>query len=101
MLAEYDIKSANVRFPDGSQSKGYRRADFVDAWTRYCPEATPADDASPPSQASHPSAQRDGPDLWDGSSRPADLDRPALTSVGTPGTAGTATAPDTDGEEAA
>lgn len=101
LLAEYDIKSANIRFPDGSQVKGYRRADFLDAWARYCPELAPADDASPPSQASHPSAQRDAPDLWDGSTRPTDLDRPALTSVGTPGTAGTATAPDTDGEEAA
>lgn len=101
LLAEYDIKSANVRFPDGSQAKGYRRADFLDAWTRYCPEVAPTDDASPPSQASHPSAQRDDPDLWDGSTRPADLDRPSLTSIGTPGTAGTAITPHTDGGEAA
>ncbi|GLW94034.1 DUF3631 domain-containing protein [Actinokineospora globicatena] len=34
---EYDIRSSNVRFPDGSQAKGYKRAHFTDAWQRYCP----------------------------------------------------------------
>ena len=46
MFGEYDIRSANIRFPDGSQSKGFRRADFADAWLRYCP-APPTDDADP------------------------------------------------------
>ncbi len=42
MLAEYDIRSANIRFPaTGHQAKGYRRADFLDAWTRYCPTVEP------------------------------------------------------------
>ncbi|GLZ14188.1 hypothetical protein Acsp04_44230 [Actinomadura sp. NBRC 104425] len=36
LLREYDIRSANIRFP-GGQAKGYRRADFLDAWARYCP----------------------------------------------------------------
>jgi hypothetical protein len=50
LLSEFDIKSGNVRFPDGTQSKGYRRSDFQDAWNRYCPDDT----ASHPSQASRP-----------------------------------------------
>ncbi|MFD0659580.1 DUF3631 domain-containing protein [Thermocatellispora tengchongensis] len=40
MLAEYDIRSTNIRFPTG-QAKGYQRADFLDAWARYCPTAEP------------------------------------------------------------
>ncbi|MEU4230058.1 DUF3631 domain-containing protein [Nonomuraea sp. NPDC026600] len=40
MLSEYDIRSANIRFPAG-QAKGYQRADFADAWARYCPALDP------------------------------------------------------------
>ncbi|MFG2002109.1 DUF3631 domain-containing protein [Spirillospora sp. NPDC048911] len=41
LLREYDIRSGNVRFP-GGQAKGYLRADFLDAWGRYCtPDDTP------------------------------------------------------------
>ncbi|GAA2980652.1 DUF3631 domain-containing protein [Actinokineospora diospyrosa] len=36
-LREYDIRSGNVRFSDGSQAKGYKRVHFGDAWQRYCP----------------------------------------------------------------
>jgi hypothetical protein len=36
ILREYDIRSTTIRFTDG-QAKGYRRADFTDAWARYCP----------------------------------------------------------------
>jgi hypothetical protein len=36
LLREYDIRPANIRFTDGPQAKGYKRADFTDAWTRYC-----------------------------------------------------------------
>ncbi|MER5322867.1 DUF3631 domain-containing protein [Streptosporangium roseum] len=38
LLREYDIRSDTIRFasPIG-QAKGYHRADFVDAWARYCP----------------------------------------------------------------
>jgi hypothetical protein len=36
ILREYEIRSANIRFPD-TQAKGYQRADFLDAWERYCP----------------------------------------------------------------
>jgi Protein of unknown function (DUF3631) len=37
LLSDYGISSHNIRFPDGTQRKGYTRADFTDAWTRYCP----------------------------------------------------------------
>jgi putative DNA primase/helicase len=55
LLHEYFIFSRNVG-PEGSQAKGYRKADFNDAWSRYedpKKEDTPSD-----------------PDIWP-SSRPA------------------------------
>lgn len=87
LLGEFDIRSGNVRFPDGTQSKGYRRADFLDAWTRYCPPT--GGEPSRPSQASPPSSERDALHPWDGSKRPTEPNRPSLTSIATPGTAGT------------
>lgn len=110
LLREYEIRSANTRFPDGTQAKAYLRADFADAWARYCPNPEPAETAPlvEPSQSSQPShrrSERDGLTLWDGLSRPADAtgpmlwdgssrpntpSRPSLTSTGTAGTAGTA-----------
>ncbi|MCA1194890.1 DUF3631 domain-containing protein [Saccharopolyspora sp. 6V] len=89
LLGEFDIRSGNVRFPDGTQSKGYRRSDFLDAWTRYCPPT--GDEPSRPSQASPPSSTRDTFVPRDGSKRPAEASRPSLTSLGTTGTAGTGT----------
>jgi hypothetical protein len=50
MLREYDIKPQRVRI-DGSQLRGYLRADFVDAWNRYLPLPSPGN----PSHPSHPS----------------------------------------------
>jgi hypothetical protein len=102
LLREYDIRSANTRFSDGTQAKAYARADFTDAWNRYCP---PADELpqepvsvgegypSQPSQSSQPRSERDGLTLWDGSSRPSTPTRPSLTSIGTGGTDGTASPP--------
>ncbi|WP_395109424.1 DUF3631 domain-containing protein [Actinomadura sp. SCN-SB] len=51
LLREYDIRSDTIRFPGtGKQAKGYHRADFLDAWARYCPAheppATPVRDAT-------------------------------------------------------
>jgi hypothetical protein len=90
MLAEYDVRSANIRFGEPiGQAKGYRRADFADAWDRYCP--APAGEASQPSQASPPSSDPVRQTTWDGSVRPAETAVPPLTSDGTPGTAGTDT----------
>ena len=43
LLREYDISSDTIRFPTG-QAKGYRRADFTDAWQRYCPDLPPPAD---------------------------------------------------------
>jgi hypothetical protein len=50
-LKPYGIRSQNIRFPDGV-SKGYAKADFEDAWTRYLPSqgsvgATTATTAQP------------------------------------------------------
>lgn len=39
MLRSYGIRSATIRMPDGSTPKGYRRADFLDAWDRYLPKS--------------------------------------------------------------
>ncbi|SNS13309.1 Protein of unknown function [Actinomadura meyerae] len=47
ILREYEIRSDTIRFQTG-QAKGYRRADFTDAWARYCPAGdTPHGDAGP------------------------------------------------------
>jgi hypothetical protein len=74
LLREYDIRSANIRFPDGRQAKGYHRAAFADAWSRYCPVDNRHDrDPSFPSQASQPRSARDELTLWDGSIRPNPL----------------------------
>ena len=76
LLRDFDITSRNMRLPTG-QAKGYGRADFADAWARYCP-TDPAGEGEPsqPSQASPPRSKRDGLPGWDGSSRPAAPSRP-------------------------
>jgi hypothetical protein len=57
LLREYDITSGNIRFPAPTgQVKGYQRADFADAWQRYC-----ADPEGEPSQPSQPSQGSSGP----------------------------------------
>ncbi len=95
MLRDYDISSTNRRWEDGTQSKGYARDDFTDAWTRYCP-TDPAEHVSggypsQASQASHPRSARDGSTPWDGSSVPNPRSVPGLTCEGTLGTDGTDT----------
>ncbi|MGY5133481.1 DUF3631 domain-containing protein [Streptomyces nigrescens] len=37
LLADYQIRSANHRFGDIGQRKGFSRSQFTDAWVRYCP----------------------------------------------------------------
>jgi len=64
LLADYGIRSRNVRFTEG-QAKGYQRADFTDTWTRYTPHLV----APTPDQ---------------GVVRPI---RPTLVRAGQPGTA--------------
>jgi hypothetical protein len=73
MLREYDIAPGNHRWEDGTQSKGYTRDAFTDAWSRYCPEHPQQGDPSQASQASHRRSARDGSSLWDGSSVPGGL----------------------------
>jgi hypothetical protein len=97
ILREYDVCPANRRWEDGTQSKGYARYDFTDAWSRYCPaedEAqTPLESPSQPSQALPRRSARDGLTPWDGSnaqtSVPALTSVPGLTCNGTAGTVGT------------
>jgi hypothetical protein len=93
LLREYGIRSGNVRFPDGTQVKGYQRVHFTDPWSRYCPDlpTMPEGVPSQPPQASQPRSGWDGSGPWDGSSRPSTPIRPSLTSNGTLGAAGTAT----------
>lgn len=90
LLREYDIRSANIRFPDGAQAKGYQRADFTDAWTRYCPAKDGGAEAVP-------SVPRSSTEINTGRLaqvgrhiRPTSQSRPEPTCNGTPGTAGTA-----------
>ncbi|HLL66824.1 MAG TPA: DUF3631 domain-containing protein [Micromonosporaceae bacterium] len=106
LLREYDIRSANVRFPAPiGQVKGYIRTDFTDAWERYAPAKTDRDDTSTPtlpsqpSQPSQPSSALGRQKTWDGTSRPTLKAVPPLTCDGTAGTAGTDTPgkPDTEG----
>ncbi|OLZ62904.1 hypothetical protein AV521_40590 [Streptomyces sp. IMTB 2501] len=48
LLKDYGIGSANRRFPDGVQAKGFARNQFLDAWARYCPgPKPPAEPAQP------------------------------------------------------
>lgn len=93
MLREYDISPRNHRWYDGTQSKGYTRDDFIDAWSRYCPQ-TPENgsEAQPvPNRPDRPTAGQPG----DGSNRgtdrtvPADHSVPGVTCEGTAGTDGT------------
>ncbi len=94
LLKEFDISSKNHRWEDGTQSKGYARDDFADAWARYCPQIVPADESEReirPKRPKRPIAghARDGSTSWDGSIRPNEQSVPALTWAGTLGTDGT------------
>jgi hypothetical protein len=100
MLAEYDIRSATIRFPVG-QAKGYLRADFADTWTRYLPEPGPQSVPSVPSSFSQLTPGTDTPRGTDRSvplpdagtdrSVPAAQSVPPLTSHNELGTDGTDT----------
>lgn len=62
LLREYGIRSATIRFPGSGQAKGYQRAEFADAWQRYCPQPDPPTEGetSQPYQAQIPSLKRYG-----------------------------------------
>jgi hypothetical protein len=95
LLREYDIHSANIRFPGLGQAKGYHRTDFADAWTRYCPSIP---DEPPAEERAVPAVPASSPQLSAGRlenlgrlSRPTPDSRTSLTSGDEAGTAGTAT----------
>jgi hypothetical protein len=80
-LKRYDVGPKNIRLGDGSQAKGYERADFADAWRRYL-----ASSAEESSQSSQPSPATNQSSHVAGTSQ----DPLPLTSTVTDGTAGTA-----------
>jgi hypothetical protein len=93
LLREYDIRSTTIRFPAPvGQAKGYHRADFLDAWTRYTPDPDTSDPGEPyqPYQPSPPSSEAVRLETWYRSSRTTEKAVPPLTSLDTAGTAGTA-----------
>jgi hypothetical protein len=40
LLRRFEIRPGTIRLNDGTTPKGYMRADFEDAWTRYIPSAS-------------------------------------------------------------
>jgi Protein of unknown function (DUF3631) len=98
LLRDYDIRSATIRFPGLGQAKGYQRADFTDAWNRYCPQPKPDDhrqkgQASHPYQPHPPSSTRYDPTGRYGSRRTTEPTRTNLTRQNEAGTGGTANPP--------
>jgi hypothetical protein len=90
LLREYDIRSDTIRFGEPiGQVKGYHRADFTDAWARYCPD--PAGEPSHPYQPSPPSSQAVRIEPRYGSIRTTKTSVPPLTRQATLGTDGTGT----------
>ena len=91
MLREYDIRSANIRFGEPiGQAKGYYRADFTDAWARYCPPTRRGSRTSRTSRP-RPAQTRYGSTTGTAQAVPPKKPYHALTSDGTTGTTGTAT----------
>ncbi|MFG3442842.1 DUF3631 domain-containing protein [Nonomuraea sp. NPDC047897] len=87
MLREYDIRSDTIRFPRPiGQVKGYHRADFADAWARYCPAAEPSPAGD--DQAREPAEDGDVVPFARGS-------RTSRTSLNSAGQSGTACTPGT------
>ena len=90
MLREYDITPTNKRWQDGTQSKGYARDDFADAWSRYCPPVPEngSEEEPVPNRPNRPLAGHagNGSIPWDGSSVPVKTSVPGLTCEGTVGT---------------
>lgn len=61
LLQDFEISSRNYRFPAQPQAKGFARAQFLDAWTRYCPtvlkddaNTTPGTPSTAPTIAQQP-----------------------------------------------
>ena len=82
LLKQFEIASANRRWPDGSQTKGYLVADFADSWSRYCPPVGAGAHPSPAVPPSHTPEIGTASALWDGSAVPNPPSRPRSTPVG-------------------
>jgi hypothetical protein len=103
MLADYEIRSVNVRIPGEPQSKGYQRAAFTDAWNRYCPGpngVVPDPETADPRGVSVPTVPSSFSQVSAGRIetvgrmiRPSKTIRPSLTSRNDLGTDGTDTPP--------
>lgn len=82
MLRDFGISSANRRWEDGSQTKGYLAEGFADAWSRYCPPARPGDPSVPAVLPSHERELGTDSGPWDGSSVPRPPSRPRTPPAG-------------------
>ncbi len=98
LLAEYEIRSTNIRFDGYGQAKGFRRIDFADAWERYCPRPAHLDSRTSPGGGPVPTVPPSLPQVSVGRdenlgrmTRPSETTRPSLTSTNEVGTVGTAT----------
>jgi hypothetical protein len=101
-LRPYDVTSGDIK-TGGTNHKGYRRATFTDAWSRYLPDAASPEHLSAPSATAPVRAGAAGnegadaaaplfdPDTPDGAdtAAPANPSAPALTGQGAAGAAGT------------
>ncbi|MGI9001440.1 MAG: DUF3631 domain-containing protein [Pseudonocardia sp.] len=85
LLHDYDIGSHNIRFPVLGQAKGYYRAEFLDAWARYCPRLLTPDPITDLDAASPSATSSEVAEAGQGGSRPS---RPSRITAGQPGTAG-------------
>lgn len=82
LLRDFDIGSANRRWEDGSQTKGYLATDFADSWSRYCPPTPPGGPSVPSVPPSHERAAGTDQDARDGSSVPHRAIRPSRPPAG-------------------
>lgn len=82
MLRDFGISSANRRWEDGSQTKGYLAEDFADAWSRYCPAFQAGGLPVPAVPPSHERESGTDSGPWDGSSVPRPPSRPRTTPAG-------------------
>jgi hypothetical protein len=64
MLRRYDVKPATHRFDDIT-ARGYLRADFVDAWSRYLPPSTETNETDETSATPQRAATSDVADVSD------------------------------------
>ncbi|MFC0624736.1 DUF3631 domain-containing protein [Kribbella deserti] len=94
LLRDFEIRSDTIRFPSG-QAKGYYRADFVDAWNRYCPAPKPASGEAVPAVPASLSEVSPDEASTTGTAQavPPDQASLALTRQNEAGTAGTAWVP--------